>query len=138
MKNKGYIQRVSQCDGDKDGGEHDGLGSFEDVAAQDEMGLQGVYNVLVTRKEVNMMGLVVLRVWLVMLNRGYRYVVVILNTESGWEMVLQQDSGVVELDSRVQGCDARLRGRCHTAWVYFGMRGFVLECWDISALLCSG
>ena len=102
MKNKGYIQRVSQCDGDKDGGEHDGLGSFEDVAAQDEMGLQGVYNVLVTRKEVNMMGLVVLRVWLVMLNRGYRYVVVILNTESGWEMVLQQDSGVVELDFGVK------------------------------------
>jgi hypothetical protein len=38
---------------------------------------------MVTRKEVNMMGLVVLKVGLVMMNRG---------------LDLQQDRGVVELD----------------------------------------
>ena len=52
------------CDGDKGGGEHDGLGSIGGVA--DEQGV--TVNVMVIREEVNMMGLVVLGVWL--RNRG--------------------------------------------------------------------
>ena len=46
------------------------------------MWYRGLVNVMVTREEVNMMGMVVLRVWLVTMNRG---------------LVLQQDRGV-ELD----------------------------------------
>jgi hypothetical protein len=104
-------------------------------------GYRGYNNVLVTREEVNMMGLVVLRVWLVMNRATGTWL-----TE--WGCHLQQGISLGDGSTArqwgggagqwVQGCDARLRGRCHTVWVYFGMRGFVLECWDISALLCSG
>ena len=34
------LQRVSRCDGDKGGGEHDGLGSIEGAAGHDQQGLQ--------------------------------------------------------------------------------------------------
>ena len=39
------------------------------------LGYRGLVTVFVTREEVNMMVLSVLRVWLVMMNRGYRYLV---------------------------------------------------------------
>ena len=39
------------------------------------LGYRGLVTVLVTREEVNMMGLSTLRLWLVMVNRGYRYLV---------------------------------------------------------------
>jgi hypothetical protein len=77
------LQGVSQCDGEKGGGEHDGLGSIEGVAGHDEQGLQGVVNVMVIREEVYMMGLAVLRVWLVMMNRGYRGLVNVMVTREG-------------------------------------------------------
>ena len=64
--------------------------------------------------------------------------IVSLNQESDWGMVLQQDRGLVELDFGGQGCEARLRGRGHTVWVYFWTRGFVLGSREISVLLCSG
>ena len=103
-------------------------------------GYRGYNNVLVTREEVNMMGLVVLRVWLVMTGATGTWL-----TE--WGCHFQQGISLGDGSTArqwgggagqwVQGCDARLRGRCHTVWVYFGIMGFVLECWDISALLCS-
>ena len=70
---------------------------------------------MVTRDEVNMMGLALLRMWLVMMNRGYRVLVNVMVTREEVNMmgmvvlrvwlvmmnrglVLQQDRGVVELD----------------------------------------
>ena len=39
------------------------------------LGYRGLETVVVTREEVNIMGLTVLRVWLFMMMRGYRYLV---------------------------------------------------------------
>ena len=44
-------------------------------------------------------------------------------------MVLQQDSGLLELD--FGGQEARLLVRGLTVWVYFGTRGFV---WEVGEL----
>jgi hypothetical protein len=70
------------------------------VAGHDEQGLQGLVNVMVAREEVNMMGLAVLRVWLVMMNRGYRGLV---NVIVAWEEVIMMGLAVLVAGHGEQG-----------------------------------